>query len=76
MQQNIGIILRKNNDNTCVIICTKKSIHTKYLKHLKRTKTFIVHNLFEQAKEGNIVLFKSCRPISKKKNWIIQKILS
>lgn len=49
--------------------------HSIYGKYLKRTTKLMAHDENNICKEGDIVEISSSRPLSKKKNWVLSKII-
>ena len=49
--------------------------HPKYKKYIKKRKKYLVHDENEIAREGDIVLIRESRPISKLKHFYLVKIL-
>lgn len=47
--------------------------HPIYKKYVRMTKKYMIHDENNTAKVGDVVCIKSCRPISKRKTWIIVK---
>ena len=47
--------------------------HPIYKKYVRMTKKYMIHDEDNTAKVGDVVCIKSCRPISKRKTWIIDK---
>ena len=47
--------------------------HPIYKKYIRLTKKYMIHDEDNSAKNGDIVSIKSCRPMSKRKTWIIVK---
>ena len=47
--------------------------HPIYKKYVRMTKKYMIHDEDNTAKVGDVVCIKSCRPISKRKTWIIVK---
>jgi len=49
--------------------------HAKYGKYLRRHRVFHVHDENNDAREGDRVAIRLCRPISKTKHWRLVKVL-
>ena len=47
--------------------------HPIYKKYVRMTKKYMIHDEDNTAKVGDVVCIRSCRPISKRKTWIIVK---
>ena len=48
--------------------------HPKYQKFIRRSTKIHAHDADNTAKEGDVVVVKECRPISKTKTWILESI--
>ena len=70
--KNIKVqIISKAGDKTVVGKTTYLKQHPVYKKYVKVTKKYMIHDENNTAKAGDEVYIKACRPISKKKTWII-----
>jgi len=68
------VVSNKMSDTAVVSIVTKK-VHSKYKKAYKSTRRFNCHNQDNKFKEGDVVIFEECRPMSKTKRWrIVSKV--
>ena len=45
------------------------------LQYLRQRKVFFAHDEKEECVEGDVVMIKSCFPVSKKKHYVIDEIL-
>lgn len=59
--------------NTIVVAVTRFVKHPKYRKFIARVKRYHVHDEGNTAKEGDKVLIRETRPISKTKHFTIVK---
>ncbi|MES2007248.1 MAG: 30S ribosomal protein S17 [Patescibacteria group bacterium] len=62
-----GKVVSDKMQNTAVVAVTRYVKHPKYKKYMKSTKKYHVHNEGNQAKEGEMVTIRACRPLSKTK---------
>lgn len=69
-----GRVISDKMNKTVVVKTDRLKLHRKYKKYYKISKKYHVHNPNNKAKEGDIVVFKETRPISKTKKWVIVKI--
>ena len=69
----IGKIISTKMDKTAVVLVERYKFHPKYKKRYKVSKKFKVHNPSNKYKEGDEVLIKEVRPISKDKKFLIVK---
>jgi len=66
-----GVVTSDKMQNTAVVAVSRYVKHPKYQKYMKITKKFHAHNPGNKAKEGDQVVIRSCRPISKTKAFEI-----
>jgi len=64
-------IISKAGDKTVVGKATYLKQHPIYKKYVKVTKKYMIHDESNNIKAGDVVFIKSCRPMSKRKAWII-----
>ena len=59
-----------------IIVATERRVqHDVYGKTQKRTSTFVAHDEKNEAKVGDTVLITESRPLSKRKRWILVRIV-
>lgn len=68
-RQFTGTVVSAKSDKTIVVAVQRTISHKLYGKSFKRTRKFHVHDEKNQYKEGDVVTFVSCRPLSKQKRW-------
>ncbi len=71
-----GVVIRKKADKTAVVEKSYLKKHNKYKKYVKKSTRYYVHDEDNKLEEGNLVLIKFVKPISKTKCWIVEKVLS
>lgn len=49
--------------------------HPVYGKYIKRTTKLMAHDEKNECQEGDLVEIKASRPLSKKKAWVLHRIL-
>lgn len=70
----IGRIVSAKLKNSATVLLESRKLHPLYKKSFVSTKKYLVDDSLG-VKEGDIVEFVKCRPISKNKHWKITKIL-
>jgi small subunit ribosomal protein S17 len=50
--------------------------HPVYEKYMRRTTKLLAHDEGNECNVGDIVIIESSRPISKRKSWKLQKIVT
>ena len=66
-----GVIVSDKMQDTAVVAVNRYVKHPKYKKYMKVTKKYHAHNPGNRAKEGETVVIRSCRPMSKTKSFEI-----
>lgn len=72
----VGIVVSTSMDKTIVVEYTNRVPHPRFKKIIKRSKKFYAHDENGEAAVGDKVSIVETRPISKKKCWKLQEILS
>ena len=76
VKEKIGIVVSNKMDKTVVVQVESRYPHPMYSKTLVKTKKYLAHDEMEQCNIGDEVLVQETRPLSKRKRWILAKILS
>lgn len=71
-----GTVVKAAMVDTCTVSIERYVKHEKYEKYLKSTKKYLVHDVGNTAKIGDIVEIRETRPISKNKHFILQSIVT
>ena len=66
-----GVVVSDKMTDTAVVAVSRYVKHPKYKKYMKITKRYHAHNPANRAKEGEMVVIRSCRPLSKLKSFEI-----
>ena len=70
-----GKVVSTRMQKTAKVEVESFSAHPMYLKRIKRSKTYLVHDELG-AKEGEHVRFVASKPYSKLKKWKIVEIIN
>lgn len=70
-----GRVISNKMDKTINVCIDRKCKHFKYDKYVKRSTHLLVHDPDNICLEGDVVLIKEGRPISKRKAWVLLKVL-
>lgn len=76
IKEKSGIVISDKMNKTIVVKIESRFPHPIYNKTIIKTKKYLVHDELNNCKIGDQVLVKECRPLSKKKCWKLNKILS
>ena len=68
-----GTVVGVGMTDTVKVAVQRYVKHEKYKKFMKKIKNFLVHDAGNTAKVGDKVVIEECKPISKKKHFILKK---
>jgi small subunit ribosomal protein S17 len=72
----VGKVVSNKMQNTVVVKVERMVPHPLYGKYIRRSSKVLAHDETGQCKEGDTVQVQSCRPISKRKAWIVERVLA
>lgn len=75
-QQKLGIVISNKMQKSIVVAVEYRYKHQVYSKIVVKTKRYMAHDDFNICNIGDEVLLEESRPLSKKKRWVVKKILS
>ncbi len=70
-----GVVVSDKMDKTVVVQVSTVQPHAQYKKVVRRTSRLKAHDEQNEARMGDIVLVRECRPLSKDKTWRLIKVL-
>ena len=76
LKEKIGIVVSNKMQKTIVVKVESRFSHPIYSKIVVKTKRYLAHDENNQCNIGDQVLITEHRPLSKKKRWILNKIIS
>ena len=66
-----GIVVSTKMKDTVTVAVNRYVKDAKYKKYIMRTKKYLAHDPGNTKKEGERVMIRSSRPISKRKHFIV-----
>ncbi len=66
-----GRVTSDKTDKTITVLVERRVMHPLYKKFIRRSKKYAVHDDANLCKEGDVVQIEECRPISKRKSWVV-----
>jgi len=72
----IGNVVSTSMDKTIVVEYVARVPHPQFKKIIKKSKKFYDHDEKSEAVVGDKVKIRETRPISKKKCWVLEEIIS
>ena len=71
-----GVVVKISGDKTASVLVTRKVLHPRYHKTVKRFKKYLIHDENNEIKIGDTVTAVECRPLSKSKSFRLKTILT
>jgi small subunit ribosomal protein S17 len=68
-----GLVVSDACDKTITVRVERRVMHPVYKKFITRSKKYAAHDELNQHKVGDNVRIQECRPISKRKTWVVLK---
>lgn len=66
-----GRVTSDKQDKTITVLVERRVIHPLYKKFIRRSKSYAAHDEQNVCKVGDQVRIEECRPISKRKTWLL-----
>ncbi len=71
----VGTVTSDKMDKTVVVSVVRVTRHPLYGKVIKLSKKYKAHDETNDAKTGDRVRIRECRPISKEKKFFVEEVL-
>ena len=66
-----GRVTSDKMDKTVTVLVNRRVMHPLYKKFIRRSKNYAAHDEQNLCKIGDVVRIEECRPISKRKTWLV-----
>src|SRR5580692_2071612 len=66
-----GRVTSDKMDKTITVLVDRRIMHPLYKKFIRRSKKYAAHDEANLCKIGDKVRIEECRPISKRKTWMV-----
>ena len=70
-----GLVVSNSMDKTVVIQVERKVPHKLYKKYVSRKVKYMAHDESNQCQVGDLVLIEECRPLSRRKRWLVRAVI-
>jgi small subunit ribosomal protein S17 len=71
----VGVVVSDKMERTVVVAVERQVRHDVYGKQQRRTSKFMAHNEGNQAKVGDRVAIVETRPLSRRKRWMVTRVV-
>ncbi len=66
-----GVVVSDKMEKTVVVRVERRVQHPVYKKFIRKSKKYLAHDELNEAKIGETVRIRECRPLSRRKRWEI-----
>jgi small subunit ribosomal protein S17 len=66
-----GRVTSDKMDKTVTVLVDRRVMHPLYKKFIRRSKKYAAHDEANLCRVGDVVRIEECRPISKRKTWLV-----
>ena len=70
-----GKVVSNKMNKTIAVSIERLVKHPTYGKYIRRTTKVLAHDENNEAKEGDLVAIKPCRPMSRHKSWLLVRVV-
>ena len=70
-----GKVISNKMDKTIAVSIERLVKHPTYGKYIRRTTKLLAHDESNECKEGDTVSIKPCRPMSRRKSWVLVRVV-
>ena len=74
--QLTGTVVSDKMEKTVVVAIERQVRHGVYGKIQRKTSKFVAHNEGNEAKAGDTVSIAESRPLSRRKRWVVTKVVT
>jgi len=71
-----GVVVSNKADKSVVVEVERKYLHPRYRKTVRSHKKYLAHDEENSCNPGDRVLIAACRPLSRRKRWVMEKIVT
>ena len=75
-KSRIGYVVSDKMEKTVVVAVERQVRHSVYGKIQRRTSKFVAHNENNEAKVGDTVAIAESRPLSRRKRWVVTRVVA
>ncbi len=73
--RKIGVVVSTKAEKTIVVEVSRRVAHPLYRRYITRKKKFMAHDEDGSARNGDRVRIVECRPLSKRKRWLLEEVV-
>lgn len=70
-----GKVVSTKMDKSIKVQVERLVPHPVYGKYVRKSSTLLAHDENNESREGDVVIVRSCKPLSKRKVWTLDRIV-
>ena len=70
-----GFVVSNKMDKSVVVAVERKIPHKLYGKYIRQQVKYMAHDASNQCQIGDLVVIEECRPLSRRKRWLVRSIV-
>lgn len=74
-KKQTGIVISNAMQKSVVVEVSRTVQDPTFKKYVRRKNKFMAHDESNKCKMGDTVCIRECRPLSKRKRWIVEEIV-
>lgn len=71
-----GVVLSNKAEKSVVVEVERKFLHPRYRKTVRSHKKYLAHDEANTCNPGDRVIIVESRPISRRKRWVMERVVS
>ena len=74
--EKVGVVVSDKMDKGVIVSVERKVRHEVYGKTQRKTSKFVAHDEKNEAKVGDTVSIAESRPLSRRKRWVLTRVVA
>jgi len=70
-----GRVVSARRDKSIAVLFQRRIRHPLYGKYINRSSKVHAHDEHNECQQDDLVVIRECRPISKTKSWVLERVL-
>ena len=71
-----GQVVSNKMDKTISVLVERRVEHPIYKKYVRKSTKLLAHDENNECREGDVVAIEECRPLSRRKAWRLQRVIT
>lgn len=71
-----GQVVSTKMDKTIAVLVERRVEHPIYKKYVRKSTKLLAHDEQNECREGDVVAIEECRPLSRRKAWRLQRVIT